>query len=128
MSLLKRENWWIWLLLFIFSGGTSEILLGALLDVFNKDAWYTKWYIWVIGLILILPFAVMVFAFYIDILTKSAAKLEIDGSDYYLSPYVWIILIIIPIIGWIIFGVLYIYLNVKILIELNKGKGEKYIS
>lgn len=128
MSLLKRENWWIWLLLFIFSGGTSEILLGALLDVFNKDAWYTKWYIWVIGLILILPFAVMVFAFYIDILTKSAAKLEIYGSDYYLSPYVWIILIIIPIIGWIIFGVLYIYLNVKILIELNKGKGEKYIS
>lgn len=128
MSLLKRENWWIWLLLFIFSGGTSEILLGALFDVFDKDAWYTKWYIWVIGLILILPFAVMVFAFYIDILTKSAAKLEIDGSDYYLSPYVWIILIIIPIVGWLMFVVLYIYLNIKILIELNKGKGEKYIS
>jgi len=128
MSLLKRENWWIWLLLFIFSGGTSEILLGALLDVFDKDAWYTKWYIWVIGLVLILPFAVMVFAFYIDILTKSAARLEIDESDYYLSPYVWVILIIIPIVGWIMFVVLYIYLNIKILIELNKGKGEKYIS
>lgn len=128
MDLLRREKWWVWLILFIFSGGTSEILLGALLNVFDKNAWYTKWYIWVIGIILIIPFCAMVIAFYIDILTKSAAKLEINGSEYYLSPYVWIILIIIPIIGWIAFIVLYLYLNIKILIELNSGKGEKYIS
>lgn len=128
MNLLKRENWWVWLLLFLFSEGTSVILLGALFNVFDKNAWYTKWHIWLIGFILIIPFFVMIMAFYIDILTKCAAKLDINGSDYYLSPYVWIILVIIPIIGWVIFIALILYLNIKILIELNRGRGEKYIS
>src|SRR5574344_532783 len=43
MKILKKENWWIWLLLFIFSSGTSTLVLGALLDVFDKEAWYIRW-------------------------------------------------------------------------------------
>ena len=42
MEILKKENYWIWLLLFFFSGGSSNLVLGALLDVFDKNAWYAK--------------------------------------------------------------------------------------
>jgi len=127
MYLLKKENWWIWLILFIFSSATSAIVLGALLDIFDKKAWYANWRIWVVGLVLILPISVMVFAFNIEITSKTAAKLEVKGSEYYLSPYIWIILLIIPILGWIVFAGLILYLNIAILVKLHKGNGEKYI-
>ena len=128
MFLLKKENWWIWLILFIFSEATSTIVLGALLDVYNKESWYTKWYIWVIGLVLIIPFSIMITVFNIQITSKTASKLGVKGSDYYLSPYIWIILLIIPIIGWIAFAILVLYLNIAILVKLHNGNAEKYIS
>ena len=127
MKLLKKENWWIWLLLFIFSEATSTIVLGAMLDVFDKKAWYTKWYIWIIGLIFMLPISVMIVVFNLEITSKTAAKLEVKGADYYLSPYIWIILLIIPILGWLAFISLILYLNIAILVKLYKGSGEKYI-
>lgn len=127
MKLLKKENWWIWLLLFLCSEGTSFIVLGALLDVFDKKAWYAKFKYWLIGLIFIIPFAIMISIFSIEILCKTSAKLEVKGSEYYLSPYVWIILLIIPFIGWLAFIILILYLNISILINLYKGKGETYI-
>lgn len=128
MKLLKKENWWIWLLLFIFNEGTSIICLGALLDVYDKKSWYTKWYIWIIGLILIIPITVMIITFNIQILSRSAQKLDVKGSDYYLSPYIWIILLIIPIVGWIILIVLIFYLYIAVIVKLYKGCGEKYIN
>ena len=127
MKLLKKENWWIWLLLFIFSEGTSTIVLGAMLDVFDKNAWYAKWKNWLIGLLLITPITFMITIFNIEIICKTAAKLDVKGSEYYLSPYIWLILIIIPFIGWIAFAVLYLYLNIAILVNLSKGKAEKYM-
>lgn len=127
MFLLKKEKWWIWLLLFIFSEATSTIVLGALLNVYDKKAWYAKWYIWVIGLVLIIPIGIMVMIFNLQITSNTAAKLDVKGSEYYLSPYVWIILLIIPIIGWIAFVALILYLNIAILVKLYKGNGEKYI-
>ena len=127
MKILKKENWWVWLLLFIFSEATSTVVLGALLDVYNKKAWYAKWKNWLIGLILILPFLVMVTAFNIQILCESAAKLDVKGKDYYLSPYIWIILLIIPFIGWFLLAALFLYLNIAIIVNLYKGKAEKYI-
>lgn len=127
MNILKKENWWVWLLLLLFSEGTSNLVLGALLDVYDKKAWYTKWYIWVIGLVLIIPFGVMITAFTLEILCKTAAKLDVKGSEYYLSPYIWIILIIIPFIGWLAFASLMLYLEIAILVKLQAGNGEKYI-
>ena len=121
MKLLKKENWWIWLLVFLFGGETSIIVLGALLDVFEKDAWYTKWWIWVLG---ILAFNIAPVIFCLQITAKTAAKLGVNGKEYYLSPYVWIILVIIPIIGWIAFIGLVLYLNIAILVNLYKGYGE----
>ena len=127
MGLLKKENWWVWLLLFLFSNGASAIVLGAMLNLFNKNAWYTKWYIWVVGLLLLLPFPIMVCILMIDIITKTAGMLDVKGKEYYLSPYIWIILLIIPFIGWLGFAALFLYINIAILVNLYKGKGEKYI-
>lgn len=128
MNILKRDNWWIWLLLLFFSGGTSILVLGALLDVYDKEAWYAKWQYWVIGLILfIFPVFIMLTIFEIEILCKVAARLSVDGKEIYLSPYIWIILFIIPIFGWILLLVMFIYLNIMYIIELKRGSGEKYI-
>lgn len=128
MNILKRDNWWIWLLLLFFSGGTSILVLGALLDVYDKEAWYAKWQYWVIGLILfIFPVFIMLTIFEIEILCKVAARLSVDGKEIYLSPYIWIILFIIPIFGLILLLVMFIYLNIMYIIELKRGSGEKYI-
>ena len=128
MNILKKENWWVWLLLFLFSGGTSSIVLGALLNLYNKNDWYAKLKFWIIGLILIIPFSIMITVFNLEITSKTAAKLDVKGSEYYLSPYIWIILLIIPIIGWVLFVILILYLNISIIINLAKGKAEKYIN
>ena len=127
MNILKKENWWIWLLLLFLSSGSSTTFLAVLLDSFDKKAWYSKWYWWVIGLVLVIPITIMIYAFYIDMTSKAAAKLDVKGKEYYLSPYIWIILLIIPFIGWIGFVLLYLYLNIAILINLKNVKVEKYI-
>jgi hypothetical protein len=45
MDILKKANWWIWLLLYVFTGGIATLVLGALLNVYDKNAWYAKWQI-----------------------------------------------------------------------------------
>lgn len=128
MNILKKENWWIWLLLLLFSNGTSPLVLGALLNVYNKDAWYKKWYYWILGLVFFLiPFIIMMYVFYLQILTLSAAKLNVKGKEIYLSPYIWILALIIPILGWLYIGLMTIYLNVVVIVKLKQGNGEKYI-
>lgn len=129
MKILKQENWWIWLLLFFFSGGTSTIVLGALLDVYDKNAWYAKWYYWVLGLVcFIFPFYIMMTVFMITITTKVAAKLDVPGSELYLSPYVWILCLIIPFIGWTLLFIMYLYITIWNIVMLYRGSGEKYIT
>ena len=128
MELLKRENWWVWLLLTLFSSGTSFICLGALLDVFDKDAWYAKPKNWLIAILcLFFPFAIMSLVFIVQITCQTAAKLNVKGSEYYLSPYVWLLLMIIPIIGWTILIILSLYLTIWTLVALYQGNGEKYL-
>ncbi len=129
MKILKKENWWVWLLLMLFSSGSSTLVLGALLDVYDKDAWYTKWQYWVIGFIaLFLPFSIMLVVFNIEILSKTAAKLNVPGKEIYLSPYIWLALLIIPFLGWILLIVMLIYLYVWNIVMLYRGAGEKYIN
>lgn len=128
MEILNRKNWWVWLLLTIFSEGTSTLVLGALLGVFDKNAWYAKWYYWVIGLVcFVFPFAIMYVVFNIEILCKASAKLDVPGKEFYLSPYLWILAIIIPFIGWIAIIITLIYLIIAQLVALYQGKGEQYI-
>ena len=127
MKILKRENWYIWLLLALFSSGTSTLVLGALLDVYRKDAWYTKWYYWVLGLVFIIPFVIMLVVFYLEITCKTSAKLDVSGKEIYLSPYTWLLCAIIPIIGWLFALIMLVYINIDILYRLYLGNGEKYI-
>ncbi len=128
MDLLKKENWWVWLILTIFTGSASTLLLGALIGCFKKDAWYANWKNWVLGfLILIIPGIVMIGVFVIQMTCEVAAKLEVPGNELYLSPYAWILCLIIPVIGWICFSVMMLYLTIWNIVMLNRGKAERYI-
>lgn len=128
MKILKQENWWIWVLLFLFSGGCSNIVMGALLDVYSKDAWYAKGKNWLLGLIcLIFPFFIMIGIFHIQILCMTNAKLETPGKEIYLSPYIWLVLLIIPIFGWILFALMVIYLEIWPIVMIYRGNGDKYV-
>ena len=166
MNLLKKENWWIWLMLAFLSGGSSILVLGALLNVYEKEAWYYRWtkklpkwvtiglficigvvslvstlffsYIFTYdssypnqlftGLFSILLLLYMVISltlavFQIQILAQVNAKLKTPGSEIYLSPYIWILGIIIPIIGWSLLVVMYLYLQIWYLVMLYRGEG-----
>lgn len=128
MEIIKKENWWIWVLLLLFSNGTSNIVLGALLNVYDKNAWYAKPKNWIIGfLCFVFPFFIMIGVFEIQIMCQVNAKLNTPGSEIYLSPYIWLSLIIVPIIGWILFIVLILYLSIWPIVMLKRGNGEEYI-
>lgn len=128
MKILKKENWWIWLLLFFFSGGCSNTVLGALLDVFKNDAWYAKPRNWLLGLIcFIFPLFIMIGIFIIQIMCMTNAKLSTPGKELYLSPYIWLACLIVPVIGWILFMVMFIYLSIWPMVMIHRGNAEKYI-
>lgn len=128
MKILKRENWWVWLLITLFSNGTGTIVLAALLDCFDKDAWYAKPKNWILGLVcFIFPFFIMLEVFAIQMLCQVCAKLKVPGSELYLSPFMWIICMIIPIFGWIFLCVALLYLTIWQIVMLYKGNGEEYI-
>jgi hypothetical protein len=128
MELLKKENWWIWLIIFLVSGNLFPFILGIFLNVYKKDAWYTNISYWMFGLLFfIFPIFIMFWVFSIQILATVAAKLNVEGKEYYLSPYIWILLAIVPVLGWIAMGVLTLYLQIMILINLKNGDAEKYI-
>lgn len=164
MELLKKENWWIWLMLAFLSGGSSILVLGALLDLYDHEAWYYRWMkkfpkgvVIVVGIIIgfvalfspfilsfmavvdipqtnFLPFMILsillfiymlvslvLLIFQIQILAQVNAKLQTPGSEIYLSPYVWILGLIIPIIGWIMLLVMYVYLQIWYLVMLYRN-------
>ncbi len=125
--LLKKDKWWVWLISTLFGGFVAYFLLGFLLDVYNKDAWYAKWQNWVLSLILfVFPFFIMFVVFDLVVTSKICAKLEVPGTEIYLSPYIWLFLLIVPIIGWILLMVLIVYLKIWIVVMLYRGYGEKY--
>ncbi|HPF83250.1 MAG TPA: hypothetical protein PLV83_03665 [Bacilli bacterium] len=128
MNILKKENWWVWLLIMFFSSGTGVIVLAALLDCYDKDEWYAQKKYWLIALAcLIFPVSIMAMVFVLTMLCRVCAKLNVPGKELYLSPYVWLLFLIIPIIGWIFILVTVLYLNIWHVVALYKGEGEQYI-
>ena len=110
MKILKRENWWFWLFLQIVSQGSSLFVLGALLDIYDKKAWYAKWKNWVIAFViwlvicmimiisgkihiniasiistLLMPTMIMYIILDIQVMSQVAAKLNVPGKEIYLS-------------------------------------------
>lgn len=127
MKILKQENWWVWLLLFIFTEGASMLILGALLDVYDKKEWYAQKKNWILAACLfIFPVFIMAAVFMIQISCQTAAKLGVKGSEYYLSPYVWLLLLIIPVIGWLLLTIMSVYIEIWTIVALYQGMGNKY--
>lgn len=125
MSLLKKENWAVNLILLFISQGVYVFVLAHLMKLYEKGAWYTKWQNWLIGfLCLVFPVFIMISILQIQLLCKIAAKLEVPGSEIYNSPYFWLLAIIIPIVGWSLFLIFLIYIEVYILVHLKRGYGE----
>lgn len=128
MSLLKKENWFVNAILSFATLGFSNLLLGYMLEVYDKDAWYHKWEYWFGGIVcFIFPAFIMLYVFAIQITIKVADKLKVPGREIYASPYSWILCLVVPVLGWILLIVMFIYINVWILVMLSRGEGEKYV-
>lgn len=129
-EMLRRDKWWFWLILLIFGGSAVLALIYALVieDVLDKDAWYGKWYYWLIGVMCcFLPALIMFAVFQFQILTKVCQKLEVPGSGIYTSPYTWMLCLIVPVLGWILLGVMILYLEIFSIVAIYRGNGEKFI-
>ena len=128
MDFLKKNNWWLCLLINIITCGLFYIILAKFMNLYDKDAWYmNKWY-WILGgLCLVFPIIIMLFIFSIQMTAKVAANLEVSGSKIYNIPYTWIIFVIIPVVGWTLFIVMWLYIIILPNIKLAKGYGEKFI-
>ncbi len=129
MELLKRNNWWIWLILWFFGSELiKNVVLAALLKNFDPDQWYAKWWVWVLGFVFfIFPFFVMILVFSIQLLIINAQKLEVPGAEIYTNPYLWIIGVIVPILGWMAIAFMSLYLTIMTIAQIASGVGEKYI-
>lgn len=128
MNLLTKENWWKNLLLTVALQGLYPLVLAYFLKVYNEDAWYQNWRYWFIaGICFLFPIAVVFMVFLVQITCEVASKLKVPGSEIYNNPYSWILCIIIPLIGWVLLIVMYIYITVWIVVMLARGKGEEFI-
>lgn len=112
MRMIKKENWFIYLILNIITFGLFTFYIGYKLKVYDKNAWYFKWYYWFLGFILgIIPGLVMLLIFSIKIGCLVSKKLKLPGDEIYMLPYSWIICLIVPVLGWSLFILLYIYVH-----------------
>ena len=129
MNLLKKRNWWIYLLLTIITLGLYNLVLANHLDVYEEEAWYQDWRYWFFGgLCFVFPIIIMSLIFVIQITCQVASRLNVPGSDIYNIPYSWILCIIVPIIGWSLIIVMLLYILLWIVVMLAKGEGEHYIN
>lgn len=120
--MLKKENWFIYFIMMIFTFGGYIVIPASQLKLFQKDKWYSNYKYWLFGsLSLVFPVFIMLVILIIEMTVEVALKLKVDGSDIYGNPYVWIGLLILPVIGWVLFLVMYIYLHFYIVINIKKG-------
>lgn len=113
MKGLKKENWPIYLILNILTLGFYTFYIAYRLDLYEKDAWYHRWYYWVLGFICgIIPGILMFLIFSVKIGCLVSAKLKVPGDEIYSFPYAWILCTIVPILGWVLFIILYVYVHI----------------
>lgn len=125
MSILKKEYWVVNGILMVITEGIYVFVLAHLMKLYQKDAWYCDYRYWVISaLCFVLPIFILLLVFLAQMLTKVAAQLEVPGKELYGLPYTWIICLVIPVVGWTLLIVMWIYLLVWIVVMLARGKGE----
>ena len=120
MIKLKEKNFWIYVVLNVVTFGLFTFYIGYKLHLYDKSAWYYRWYYWVLGFLLgIFPGLIMFLVFSVQIGSLVSAKLDVPGKEIYLPPYVWIVSLIVPILGWTLFIVLYFYVHFWYLFSLK---------
>lgn len=125
MSLLKKENWFMYIILTFFTFGFFAFVIAKDLNLYEKGAWYTKWYYWFIGfLLMIYPGIIMLIVLNITMQIKICKYLSVPGSDYYAIPYTWLLCLIVPVIGWstLIVMLLHIYYYPAVMIYKGNFK------
>lgn len=122
MGLLKKENWIINCLMMIFTFGGYILIPAYQLKLFEKDKWYSNYKYWLCGVLcLFFPVIVMLLVLVVQMTVKVASCMKIDGGVIYENVYVWIALLIVPVLGWCLFLVMYIYLHFSIIVKIKKG-------
>ena len=125
--LLRKNFLWV-LILNVLTLGFFTFYIGKKLKVYDKNAWYMKWYYWVLSFVFgIIPGLIMFLIFYIEVGNLVSEKLFVPLSEVYALPYSWLLCVIIPVIGWALFFVMIFYTHFWYILYLKRGYGEKYI-
>lgn len=120
MNALKKENFVIYLILDVLTLGLFTFYIAYKLDLYEKEVWYSRWYYWVLGFMLgIIPGLVMFLVFSVKIGCLVCEKLNVSGKEIYDYPYSWLVCAIVPILGWTLFIILYIYVHFGYLFSLK---------
>ena len=123
--MVKKNKAFLWFLLSIITLNISVIVLGEKFDLYEEEGWYTKWYYWVIAFLFgVIPAIIMTIILMIQMTVKICIKFNVSGKEIYGYPYIWIISLIIPIIGWTLFIIMLLYIYIMYIIGLFQGKGE----
>lgn len=126
MGLLKKENWFINLMMAIFTLGGYIVIPAYLLKLYEKDKWYANPKYWICGAIMLLfPVVLMLVVLALQMTVRVASYGKIEGENIYGNVYVWITLLAIPVVGWILLIVMYIYLQFFIILKIKEGAFEK---
>lgn len=127
MSLLKKENAWCYVLITLLSCGVFTFALASDMHLYEEDAWYKKWYTWFLGvLFLIFPAIIMLIVLNIKMQIEICKKLGVKGEKYYGYPYLWILCLIVPILGWSCFLVMLFHIYFYPAVMISQGFGEQY--
>lgn len=125
MDLIKKDNWVICLILTIITEGLFSLVLASLMKLYDKKAWYCNYKYWLFGaLCLLFPVVIMFVVFLVQITCMVAKTLQVPGDEIYNSPYSWIICMVVPVIGWIMLIVMYLYIVIWPIVMIYNGKGE----
>ena len=120
MKTLKKDVWPIYLILNVLTLGLFTFYIAYKLDLYDKEAWYSRWYYWVLGFVLgIIPGLVMLLVFSIKIACLVSEKLNVPGKELYTLPDTWLVCAIFPVLGWVLFIILYIYVHIWYVFSLK---------
>lgn len=122
MKLLKKNNFWIYLILNVITCGIFNLYIARKLNLKKDDEWYSKWQYWFFGTVcLIFPVFLMFIVYVVQMNCKVCNKLKVSGSNIYNTPYSWILFIIIPIVGWALLITMYLYVIIMPSIKVLQG-------
>lgn len=128
MRLLKKENWVVNAILLVLTQGIYTFVLAHLLQLYKKDAWYANYRYWLISILFFFfPVFLVLIVFLVQMLCTVASKLNVPGKEIYGLPYSWILCLIVPIVGWTLLIVMWIYLLVWMIVMLAHSEGEQFI-